>query len=157
MYVCKCILCTKKSFLFCILHQMSSLGLDQRLALLSPDLTLNPLQWNRISGSELGAEKKCILPRTRGWEINPIWPRSDLDKMVISELVARSECEWHFSIFSPRLWIKGKPRASVERTHTNCPCLGLTLSICFAPGQKVSGPVYMSAVPGIDPRAGDKR
>ena len=97
---------------------MSSLGLDQRLALLSPDLTLNPLQWNRISGSELGAEKKCILPRTRGWEINPIWPRSDLDKMVISELVA-SECEWHFSIFSPRLRIKGKPRASVERTNTN--------------------------------------
>ena len=31
---------------FCILHlhQMSSLGLDLRLALLGPDLTLNPLQ-----------------------------------------------------------------------------------------------------------------
>ena len=26
----------------------------------------------------------------------------------------------------------------------------------FRTGQKVSGPVYMSAVPGIDPRAEDK-
>ena len=86
-------------------------------------------------------------------EINPIWPRSDLDKVVIAEKPVASVSDI-LLILITLSQDKRKLRVIVKRrTNTNCtalslaPCLCLTLlSIRFSPGRKVSGPVYKCTV-----------
>ena len=91
-------------------------------------------------------------------KINPFWPRSDLDKMVIAELsVASARDILYFLTFSPCYKIKESPvRVSKGLIPILCVCVCHYRSVSHR-GRKSRASCTWSAVPGIDPGVEEER